>query len=183
MSLSESLMAPAASSLEAGAAAEPKLSLSYLTRHARSIVLSLTLLCSLLVAALAVVLFLLLSPSSSPSSPHVEPEQTPASQLPFFTTGGPHLIGQPPFIPRESVLARVGRDLDASRNLSVDPCDDFYQYSCGGWVAATTLPPGTSMITKGFQLAAAVRQAASHTPLLLLPLYTHPLTPAVLAPL
>ena len=30
----------------------------------------------------------------------------------------------------------------ANMNTSVDPCEDFYNYSCGGWVDDNIIPPG-----------------------------------------
>ncbi len=38
----------------------------------------------------------------------------------------------------------AGKLIRDSMNSSVDPCDDFYAFACGGWMATHTIPPEKS---------------------------------------
>ena len=44
----------------------------------------------------------------------------------------------------------IGQEVIAQIDVSVDPCDDFYQFACGSWIANTPLPGDKPRWGRGF---------------------------------
>ena len=51
-------------------------------------------------------------------------------------------------VPEEWKQYFVG--VNKAMDRTVDPCEDFYQYACGGWINATTIPQDKSKLEKSF---------------------------------
>ena len=48
---------------------------------------------------------------------------------------------------------QAANELSKSLNDRVNPCDDFYQYACGGWERGTSIPIGSSKFTSFHRIA------------------------------
>lgn len=63
------------------------------------------------------------------------PQDTPAPAGPAFEL---------------SSESEIGQEVIAQMDLSINPCDDFYQFACGSWIANTPLPDDKPRWGRGF---------------------------------
>jgi putative endopeptidase len=54
----------------------------------------------------------------------------------------------------EGELSEIAESVLSSMNKEINPCEDFYQYSCGGWLSSNTIPADRPSWGRGFSVIA-----------------------------
>jgi len=54
--------------------------------------------------------------------------------------------------PGDLTRAEIGAEVLSAMDLSADPCEDFYRYSCGGWLDSTERPADQASWTRSFNV-------------------------------
>jgi len=65
------------------------------------------------------------------------------------------MSASPPSSHYKSSLSALPASVASCIDPAVDPCDDFYSYACGGWVARTHIPADKPLIARSFDGAAS----------------------------
>lgn len=65
---------------------------------------------------------------------------------------GPSIRNQHSKVCTHNHCQRVSNEILRSLNQSVDPCDNFFEYSCGSWIKRHTIPKGRNQFSAITQL-------------------------------
>ena len=84
-------------------------------------------------------------PTDVAQAPVVKPEQAKAEPA------------APPKTPEQ-----IAKEVTSSMDVNADPCQDFYQYACGGWISQTELPGDQSRWTRSFSVLREDNRALMH---------------------
>lgn len=99
----------------------------------------------------AVALVLFAAACGSSKTPVVT--QTPPDQGSATQTDHVQVMPQEPEAPgkpiKNTTLAAIGLD-PAALDKNADPCEDFFQFACGGWIAKTEIQPDLPIAMRSF---------------------------------
>jgi len=102
--------------------------------------------------AIPLTLLLAACGSSAPSMKPLPTDNNGATTEPTVIDPGPGPgpgPGQPTKPVTTATLASIGLDPDAL-DRKADPCDDFYQFACGGWIAKTEIAADKPVAMRSF---------------------------------
>ncbi len=101
--------------------------------------------------ALAVTCSALVAASCSGANTEVTPgpSSPPPDQSVVASASSTPPPSTPPKPGEPTTLAAVGLSAEAL-DKTVDPCNDFYQFACGGWIKATEIPSDKARWTRSF---------------------------------